>query len=72
VSLIGRLRATGMPIRDIRRYAELVRSGNGNEQARLQLLGEHRQRVLADLAEMTGHLEAINAKIDQYRRSLQR
>ena len=38
IELITRLRATGMPIRDVRRYAALVRDGDGNEAERLDLL----------------------------------
>ena len=40
--MVTRLRATGMPIRMIRRYAELVRAGEGNEAERLALLEAHR------------------------------
>lgn len=66
ILLVTRLRATGMPIRDVRRYAALVRSGSGNEEARLQLLLAHRRTVLDQLAEVQGHLEAIDYKIDLY------
>ena len=55
-----------MPIRDVRRYAELVRAGDGNEQERLELLRAHRQHVLAQLAEVTEHLGAIDRKIGIY------
>jgi DNA-binding transcriptional MerR regulator len=65
IEMVTRLRKTGMPIRDIRRYAELVRSG-GNELARLELLRAHREHVLAELAEVSAHLAAIDAKIDLY------
>ena len=34
-----------MPIRDVRRYADLVRAGDGNEAERLDLLQAHRDRV---------------------------
>ena len=37
LSLITKLRATGMPVRDMQRYAELVRSGAG-EAERIELL----------------------------------
>lgn len=60
------LRATGMPIREIRTYVELVRGGEGNEGARLDLLHTHRQRVLAQLAQVTDHLSAIDGKIALY------
>jgi DNA-binding transcriptional MerR regulator len=66
IELITRLRATGMPIRDVRRYADLVRAGDGNEQERLDLLRAHRQHVLARLAEVTEHLGAIDRKIGIY------
>jgi DNA-binding transcriptional MerR regulator len=66
IDMITCLRATGMPIRDVRRYAEMVRAGDGNEQTRLDLLRVHRQRVLAQLAEVTEHLGAIDRKIGIY------
>lgn len=66
IQLINCLRGTGMPIRDVRRYAELVRAGEGNEQARLDLLRAHRARVLAQLAEVQEHLGAIDRKIGIY------
>ena len=55
-----------MPIRDVRRYAALVRAGEGNEQERLDLLRAHRQVVLARLAEAQDHLGAIDYKIGLY------
>ncbi|GAA1531185.1 MerR family transcriptional regulator [Nocardioides humi] len=66
IELVTRLRATGMPIRDVRRYADLVRSGDGNEAERLGLLRAHREEVLRQLAEVTAHLGAIDHKIDIY------
>jgi len=66
IQMITPLRATGMPIRDVRRYAALVRAGDGNEAERLALLKAHRERVEAQLAEATGHLRAIDHKIGLY------
>ena len=66
IHLITKLRSTGMPIRDVRRYAELVRAGQGNEEERLDLLRAHRQVVLARLAEVQDHLGAIDYKIGLY------
>ena len=66
IRLITKLRSTGMPIRDVRRYTELVRAGDGNEQERLDLLRAHRQVVLARLAEVQDHLGAIDYKIGLY------
>jgi DNA-binding transcriptional MerR regulator len=62
-----KLRATGMPIKSIRRYAELVAEGPGNEQERLALMEAHRADVLARLAEIQENLKLIDHKIDVYR-----
>lgn len=66
IELITKLRRTGMPIREIRRYAQLVRDGEDNLRERLDLLVAHRDRVRQELAEVTRHLAAIDAKIDHY------
>jgi DNA-binding transcriptional MerR regulator len=66
IVMVQRLRATGMPVREVREYAELCRAGAGNEQARLQVLRAHRERVLSQLEVVTNHLGAITAKIDLY------
>lgn len=66
IELITKLRATGMPIREVRRYAELVRAGDGNEDERLALLRAHRERVRAQLDTMAAYLDAIDVKIGYY------
>jgi DNA-binding transcriptional MerR regulator len=66
ITMLTRLRGTGMPISAVREYAELVRAGEGNEAARLALLQEHRERVLLQLEETAEHLAAIDRKIDLY------
>ena len=67
IELITKLRATGMPIRKVREYADLVRTGAGTEQARLEILEAHRLEVLAHLDETRRNLEAIDRKIAYYR-----
>jgi DNA-binding transcriptional MerR regulator len=67
IVMVTRLRATGMPIRAIREYAELVRAGDGNESERLALLEEHRERVVAQLDEVRRNLELVDYKIALYR-----
>jgi len=70
VAMLTRLRATGMPIREVKAYAALCRLGDGNELERLALLQAHRARVLAQLAEVTDHLGAIDNKIGIYQSKL--
>lgn len=67
ITVCTKLRATGMPIKTIRRYAELVSAGHGNEQERLALMEAHRADVTAKLAEIQENLELIDHKIDVYR-----
>ena len=66
VVLLTKLRSTGMPIRRMREYADLVRAGNGNEEERLALLEAHRDAVLEQLDAMRRNLEAIEHKIEIY------
>jgi len=70
IIICTKLRATGMPIKGIRRYAELVAAGPGNEDERLELLEAHRAEVVARLKEIQENLKIIDHKIDVYRGSL--
>jgi len=67
-----KLRASGMPLPAIRRYVELVRAGGGNEQQRLAIMREHREQVLAQIAELTECLDLISYKIEFYQECLGR
>lgn len=66
ITMITRLRRTGMPIRDIRRYADLVRTGDGTEAERMILLQQHRDHVREQLDQTAHHLAMIDRKIDAY------
>ncbi len=67
ITMCTKLRATGMPIKTIRRYAQLVSAGRGNEPERLALMRAHRAEVTAKLAELHENLTLIDHKIDVYR-----
>jgi DNA-binding transcriptional MerR regulator len=70
IQFLTKLRSTGMPIRQIRAYAELMRRGDETHEARLALLEEHREAVRARLAETARNLDLIDHKIDFYRERL--
>jgi DNA-binding transcriptional MerR regulator len=70
ISFLTKLRATGMPIRQVREYAALLRAGTGNEHERLALLEAHRDEVRGRLEEIERHLELIDYKIDIYRKAV--
>jgi DNA-binding transcriptional MerR regulator len=67
ITVITKLRETGMPVSDMQRYAELVRSGGG-EAERLELLKRHREEVRRSLAAQRDCLKLLNTKIDVYAR----
>ena len=65
-----KLRRSGMPLAKIRRFAELVREGPGNEQQRLELLREQQRRVENQLAELAECLRIISRKVGVYEQHL--
>ncbi|MDE9364067.1 MerR family transcriptional regulator [Luteipulveratus sp. YIM 133132] len=65
IGMVMRLKSTGMPIEDIRRYAHLCRVGEQPDE-RLALLQRHRDRIDAVVQQSLTHLAAIDAKIDGY------
>ncbi|SDO59187.1 DNA-binding transcriptional regulator, MerR family [Nakamurella panacisegetis] len=67
IEFISRLRATGMPIRQVRRYVELIRAGEHTEPERIALLEAHRLTVKTRLAEIQASLDTIDSKIANYR-----
>ena len=70
IVFLTKLRATGMPIRQMLEYADLVRAGGGTEQARLALLEAHRDAVRERIDALERNLELIDYKIDLYREKL--
>ncbi|MFB4317577.1 MerR family transcriptional regulator [Actinomadura sp. 21ATH] len=64
--LCNRLRESGMSIATLTRFAELVRSGPGNEPERLALLREHERTVHAKIADLRNCLEIIHSKVVTY------
>lgn len=68
LELLTKLRRTGMPVREMRRYAQLAREGDRTLPERLRLFEEHRERVLARMAELQRDLDVINYKLEVYRK----
>lgn len=66
LDLCIKLRSSGMPLTAIRRYADLVRQGTGNEKDRLSLLRQHQERVTAAIAALTACLDMISFKVRLY------
>jgi DNA-binding transcriptional MerR regulator len=55
-----------MPIREVKRYAELFAQGDSTLAERRALLEAHRRRIEDNLRALTQNLEAIKYKIAYY------
>jgi DNA-binding transcriptional MerR regulator len=64
------LRDTGMPIAQMRRYAELARAGQATLAERLDLLAEHDTRVQERITLLRAQHEHLLEKIEWYRSEL--
>jgi len=68
LDFLVRLRATGMPVRDMLRYAQLLRQGNARENVaeRQAILEEHARRLEQNIRTLGETLDYIHAKIRTY------
>jgi DNA-binding transcriptional MerR regulator len=66
LEFLNRLRSTGMSVRDMRRYVDLVRQGPATADARQALLRAHREQVLNRIADLQRDLGVIEYKIKLY------
>ena len=66
VEILRCLRVTALPIREMRRFAELVRAGDDGIPERLALLQRHRTSVLAQIVELQRALSVVDHKIEIY------
>ena len=70
VSVLRCLRVTAMPIREMKRFADLVRLGEAGMGERVELLRKHRDEVLAQRAALDDALAMIDHKIEAYSAAL--
>jgi DNA-binding transcriptional MerR regulator len=68
IRFVNALRATGMPIKEIKRYLALYQEGDGTHDDRLALLENHREHVRQKLRQIKHNLQVIDVKIASYGR----
>lgn len=66
IAFLGRLKTTGMPIRQMLRYAALRQGGAATEAERREILEAHRDHVAARLREPRNCLSVLDTKIAGY------
>lgn len=64
------LKSTGMPLKDIKRYFDLVKSGDSTLEQRLEIFTDHRQHVLEEIEALQKYLCKIEYKIQWCQNSL--
>ena len=64
VTFVRNLRATGMPIRELRAYARLVSKGDQTWPDRKALLAAHRSRVVAMIALLEEQRKMLDEKLE--------
>ncbi|MEO8245071.1 MAG: MerR family transcriptional regulator [bacterium] len=75
LKILERLRATGMPMAEMRRFAQLVFDRNDDAQAamqeRLEILALHRKRLAQKRAELAACERFVDMKIRMYSADLE-
>ena len=70
LGLIRCLKNTGMSIQEIARFVKLTHEGDHTLEERVELLREHRERVLERMAEMQEHLDKVTWKLNFFTEKL--
>ena len=70
LGLICCLKNTGMSIQEIARFVQLTHEGDHTLEERVELLREHRERVLERMAEMQEHLDKVTWKLNFFTEKL--
>ncbi len=72
IEFIKRLKDTGMPIKEIRRYAELRATGDPTLSERMEMLVQHRQALNDQISQLQEHKTKLDEKIEFYRKEIER
>jgi len=70
IAFIKRLKETGMPIKQIRRYAILRYQGDSTLRERLEMLKEHRRYVVAQKESWEANLKHLDEKMKTYEKKI--
>lgn len=70
VRFLQLLRATGMPIREMKEFVQLTQAGDHTIADRVTVLAHYRKALVARMAQDREHLERINFKLEYYSNAL--
>lgn len=70
ITFITRLKKTGMPLKEIKYYADLRAQGDETAQARMLLLQEHNETLRQRIAVLNDSVQHLDKKISYYNKLL--
>ena len=71
IAFIKRLTATGMPIKEIKRYAALRAEGDATLSERMEMLIQHRQSLREQIRQLQEHEAKLDEKIAFYQQEIE-
>lgn len=72
VEFVKRLKDTGMPIKEIKRYAKLRSMGDPTLRERMSMLVKHRSDLKKEISQSQEHLKKLDEKIAFYQSEIER
>ena len=72
IAFIKRLKATGMPIKEIKKYASLRAKGDVTLSERMEMLIQHRQSMNEQIRQLQEHEAMLDEKIAFYRQEIEK
>ena len=66
ITFIKRLKETGMPIKEIKKYSHLRQMGTATLQERLDMLTKHQQTLQENISQLQKHMMKLDEKIIFY------
>lgn len=72
IQFIKRLKDTGMPIKDIRKYSNLREKGNSTLEERMDMLIKHRTNLKEKITIMEEHFKNLDNKIEYYKSEIKK
>lgn len=72
IAFIERLKETGMPLAQIKRYADLRAKGNSTLEERMAMLVSHRESIIDTISKWQENLAHLDKKIEHYKDEIKR
>ena len=72
IAFIKRLKATGMPIKEIKKYAALRAEGDDTLSERMEMLVQHRKSLNEQIRQLQEHEAKLDEKISFYQQEIKK